>query len=697
EVKRMSEYQRATQQEAGKSSQNTPPISHHKKMQPESEHNKKQYPRVLQRLLTVPGSVSPRDILALQSVIGNRRLGQIIQTKLSIGPARDRYEQEADKIAREINQFVDNGGKMRPTPANITHSLTHVSQISPQSAGPGDNNEAVEGLEHHLKSSQSGGEPLPDTMRALMETQFNKDFSQVRVHTDNQAGQFNQGLGAEAFTHGHHIYMAQGRYQPGSNAGRQLLAHELTHVVQQGGNSQGKQPSSAVQCNRHHLPASLTKNEDDEKRLLNNAAPNTALTNSAHSPISFSRVDSFGARPNLQPSAANAPKPWNVTRPSAPQAAKPQNQGGLINPASILNPVIPKPAAPQRLGNKKADARYEKPAPLPKPGKLMQSASYHPNPHDKHRDIAPVLGMSRLNPAYAPTLTLPKRAEYETETQANGYWSTDASNPNPTYYQPQDKPNPYALEVSGGKIRHQGGEVLDTQGAVPGFLKDKFNRHMFTMGSKGDLYSADVTKEKRIHGRVHHTTMSGGQEQAAAGELRVNQGKLEAVSDGSGHYQPGTAMTYQALKNFETRGVDLSSTHVELSGKGKGQKTLNLSATELLSYQPEMEAALANAREYRKSNPINQENEGKVRGILSAPEKKIRELHGRKDAMQQELLNRTAGIRAGLDKSSPAAVSGEKDVTSLSPLAQTEERFLAIKTEQERREEYYKKHNYTSH
>ncbi|HTM22810.1 MAG TPA: DUF4157 domain-containing protein, partial [Kofleriaceae bacterium] len=75
-----------------------------------------------------------------------------------------------------------------------------------------------------------GGQPLPDEVRAEMESAFGADFSAVRVHVGPQAA----SIGAEAYTRGTDIFFAPGTYDPASTAGRELIGHELTHVVQQG-------------------------------------------------------------------------------------------------------------------------------------------------------------------------------------------------------------------------------------------------------------------------------------------------------------------------------------------------------------------------------------------------------------------------------------------------------------------------------
>lgn len=81
----------------------------------------------------------------------------------------------------------------------------------------------------------SGGRPLPAEVRGEVEAAFDADFSPVRIHTGEEAAALSEDLGANAFTQGRDIYFARGRFDPQSHAGRRLLAHELTHVVQQSG------------------------------------------------------------------------------------------------------------------------------------------------------------------------------------------------------------------------------------------------------------------------------------------------------------------------------------------------------------------------------------------------------------------------------------------------------------------------------
>ncbi|MDQ8180562.1 M35 family metallo-endopeptidase [Pelagicoccus sp. SDUM812005] len=89
-------------------------------------------------------------------------------------------------------------------------------------------------FENKLRSSKSSGTPLPEPVRSPMEASFGADFSKVRLHTDTQADTLSRSINAQAFVHGQDVYFAASRYQPETREGRHLLAHELTHVVQQG-------------------------------------------------------------------------------------------------------------------------------------------------------------------------------------------------------------------------------------------------------------------------------------------------------------------------------------------------------------------------------------------------------------------------------------------------------------------------------
>ena len=92
-------------------------------------------------------------------------------------------------------------------------------------------------LSDEINSKRGGGGSLDSQVQAEMSQQLGRDFSDVNVHTDSQADGLNQSLGAKAFTTGTDIFFSQGAYQPGSDEGKRLLTHELTHVIHQDGSN----------------------------------------------------------------------------------------------------------------------------------------------------------------------------------------------------------------------------------------------------------------------------------------------------------------------------------------------------------------------------------------------------------------------------------------------------------------------------
>ncbi|WP_215225665.1 eCIS core domain-containing protein [Echinicola shivajiensis] len=95
-------------------------------------------------------------------------------------------------------------------------------------------------IEASLNQSKGSGRKMDAGIKNEMETGFGADFSHVRIHTDERANHMSKAIGAQAFTHGNDIYFNSGKYSPESHKGKELLAHELTHTVQQKGMVQKK-------------------------------------------------------------------------------------------------------------------------------------------------------------------------------------------------------------------------------------------------------------------------------------------------------------------------------------------------------------------------------------------------------------------------------------------------------------------------
>ena len=205
--------------------------------------------------------------------------GIAIQAKLTIGQPNDKYEQEADRIADQVMQMPDRTAVQRKCTDCEKEAMVQqkplAASITPRiqrQAAEGREEDAIQtkpiqtkslvsenptpgtSLESRLNSSKSGGSPLPDTTRSFMENRIGADFSNVKVHTDSNAVQMSQELGAQAFTHGNHIYFNSGKYSPESTSGKHLLAHEMVHTLHQGLGIQRKKVGIAGEGRKLNSP-----------------------------------------------------------------------------------------------------------------------------------------------------------------------------------------------------------------------------------------------------------------------------------------------------------------------------------------------------------------------------------------------------------------------------------------------------------
>jgi hypothetical protein len=200
--------------------------------------------------------------LGLQGALGNRLTGRflagaLVQPKLTIDRPGDRYEQEADRVADQVMRMPeppsrDAPAAVRGTEAETVQRVCSECQEDLQRQSLTEDKEDEEELlqakrtdaqvptvtssrEAAVESArQDSGKPLDPATRAFMEPRFGHNFGHVRVHTGPRAAAAAQAVSARAFTVGNDVVFAQGQYSAETAAGQRLLAHELTHVVQQG-------------------------------------------------------------------------------------------------------------------------------------------------------------------------------------------------------------------------------------------------------------------------------------------------------------------------------------------------------------------------------------------------------------------------------------------------------------------------------
>lgn len=262
-------------------------------------------PAPVQRSTRVPESsthtapqVDQGGIHDLQRMLGNQGVQRLLsanpgiaQAKLTVGAADDAYEQEADRVAGEVmtmqtpsgdagvqredeapetedDEFIQgkrDADVQRAAPEDELGLMRMPNIVQRGAMGEDDEMAAkriqraadgqdlmgsfdVEGqLEGDIQSQKGGGQAMDSGDQQFFESRFGQDFSDVKVHTGGQSDSINRSLGARAFTNGSDVFMRGGEYNPGSSGSRELMAHELTHVVQQTG-SKPLQPKRNEHC-----------------------------------------------------------------------------------------------------------------------------------------------------------------------------------------------------------------------------------------------------------------------------------------------------------------------------------------------------------------------------------------------------------------------------------------------------------------
>ena len=180
----------------------------------------------------------------------NKLMGKVglpLQTKLTISQPGDQYEQEADRVAEQVMRMPS--GRI----SSVSQSPVHIQRMCAACAsGKGLCPKCAEEKKQQLQRKEangseaaktpatvhevigSSGQPLDAATRDFMEPRFGQDFSHVRVHTNAQAAESAYATNALAYTVGSNVVFGAGQYAPRSSAGQKLLAHELSHVIQQG-------------------------------------------------------------------------------------------------------------------------------------------------------------------------------------------------------------------------------------------------------------------------------------------------------------------------------------------------------------------------------------------------------------------------------------------------------------------------------
>ncbi|MBI3230149.1 MAG: DUF4157 domain-containing protein [Burkholderiales bacterium] len=249
------------------------------------------------------------------------------QTRLAISSPGDSAEREAEAIGRQVARMPspqssatasDTAAKhvagsapttlarrplVRVNSGTASAATALLRQAAPrlqrQTRADGSPTHASREVSREIAAEQQAGEALPGKVKQFMEPRFGADFARVKIHTDARAAKLANQVQAQAFTVGEHIFFAAGQFNPDTDEGRELLAHELTHTIQQGGARQSASSSaprgSATMLERPTTSAALAA-----------LAPTSATQASARLPSTLART------PTVRMNAAQTIQRWGL-------------------------------------------------------------------------------------------------------------------------------------------------------------------------------------------------------------------------------------------------------------------------------------------------------------------------------------------------------------------------------------------------
>jgi hypothetical protein len=280
----------------------------------------------------------------------------LVQPKLTVGRTDDPLEHEADRVADQVMRMPDPALPIGPAPLRISRKCAACEkededkeklQMKPAAALQPQTGE-VPGIVHNVL--RSPGRPLDPASRAYFEPRFGHDLSGVRVHTDGRAAESAGSIGASAYTAGSNIAFAEGRYNPATSSGRRLLAHELTHVVQQralspsGAFSEAALIQRDVDSNDYKEGYEDGLKGDDPHAGPRDGDPLTDYNEGyAKGHYEFSQQSASASAP--APGVRETPPPAPAASQPSPDASQPVQQT-VSQPAPADGGTAPAPAAP---------------------------------------------------------------------------------------------------------------------------------------------------------------------------------------------------------------------------------------------------------------------------------------------------------------------------------------------------------------
>ncbi|UBZ10420.1 DUF4157 domain-containing protein [Leeuwenhoekiella palythoae] len=323
-----------------------------------------------------------------------------VQAKLKMGQSGDKYEQEADNVAQQVveNTHGNSATKVqqKPLAQTIKPGIQLKALEEDQVQKKSEEEEAVQAkeeeetvqakteeneeetlqaklqttatpstsIQERLKNNKHNGEPMAPATQTRMEQNFGTNLSDVRIHTDVNAQKMSADLGAQAFTSGRDIYFNEGKYAPGSPEGDGLLAHELTHTIQQGAIANNKsvktnsvKPKNTTASSKEtaapkqdSISEPVKQNSEETKKEQFQSQENSVQTKtqdpkyptSAQENEAFQELtESITNRSRAAQTTPDAEVSAQAGAAAAPRAANEQMGGAQANQVEVMNAQEP--------------------------------------------------------------------------------------------------------------------------------------------------------------------------------------------------------------------------------------------------------------------------------------------------------------------------------------------------------------------
>ena len=208
-----------------------------------------------------------------------------IQPKLKISEPGDRYEREADRVAEQIIRMPEPHMQRQVGEGEKEEEILHTKEYPDQTP------EVTTYHESPINAFKDGGQPLPGSVRTFFEPLFGHDFNGVRLHRDKRAIDMAHAVNARAFTFGKNIVFGSGEYSPETDSGKRLLAHELTHFIQNTRN----RADNIIRCSSYVSGGFSYNSPIEELNAYNSSNWNPSTVDFMHTARSYIAADSIQA------------------------------------------------------------------------------------------------------------------------------------------------------------------------------------------------------------------------------------------------------------------------------------------------------------------------------------------------------------------------------------------------------------------